>query len=313
MRDGTVTAIEKTGLPEKIRVCLGNGCFIAGTLVTTRSGFKPIEEIVIGDYVLSRNEETGETSYKKVTDTLVRSTQEICTIELETGKIKSTTGHLFMVKDKWWKSAVELVVEDVLVTAEGKEQVVKSIKVEEKGYPVTTYNLTVEDNHTFFVNNEGILTHNMAGFKTCEFLQVRKKLVNEYAEIVNSNKVWNWAEHISDGAELTAKQRKMIKDEAIEKGLIPNAKMKPGTKYPDFEAAGLIKKVDNIPKELWDATDVKQFNWLDKRIIGGRPAGTTWHHSEIEGRMELVPFGIHNIINHKGGRSLGNWASFGKR
>ena len=105
----------------------------------------------------------------------------------------------------------------------------------------------------------------------------------------------------------------MIKDEAIEKGLIPNVKMKPGTKYPDFEAAGLIKKVDNLPKDLWDATDVKQFNGLDKRIIGGRPAGTTWHHSEIEGRMELVPFGIHNIINHKSGRSLGNWASFGKR
>ena len=56
MRDGTVTAIEKTGLPEKIRVCLGNGCFIAGTLVTTRLGLKPIEEIVIGDYVLSRFE-----------------------------------------------------------------------------------------------------------------------------------------------------------------------------------------------------------------------------------------------------------------
>ena len=110
-----------------------------------------------------------------------------------------------MVKDKWWKAAVELIVGDILVTSDGKEQVVKSIKVEEKGYPVTTYNLSVEDNHTFFVNNEGILTHNMAGFKTCEFSQVRKKLVNEYAEIVNSNKVWNWAEHISDGAELTAK------------------------------------------------------------------------------------------------------------
>ena len=75
LRDGTVTAIEKTGLPEKIRMCLGNGCFIEGILVTTKSGLKPIEEIKIGDYVLSRNEETREDSYKKVTDTLVRSTQ----------------------------------------------------------------------------------------------------------------------------------------------------------------------------------------------------------------------------------------------
>ena len=185
MRDGTVTAIEKTGLPEKIRVCLGNGCFIAGTLVTTNSGLKPIEEIKIGNYVLSRNEETGEDSYKKVTDTLVRSTQEICTIELETGKIKSTTGHLFMVKDKWWKAAVELVAGDILLTSDGKEQVVKSIKVEEKGYPVTTYNLSVEDNHTFFVGTEKVLTHNTTNIlKQCNFDkegidEVTKSIIND--------------------------------------------------------------------------------------------------------------------------------------
>ena len=184
MRDGTVTAVEKIGLPEKIGMCLGNGCFIAGTLVTTKSGFKPIEEIVIGDYVLSRNEETGEDSYKKVTDTLVRSTQEICTIELENGNIKSTTGHLFMVKDKWWKAALELEIGDVLITLEGKEQVVKSIKVEEKGYPVTTYNLTVEDNHTFFVSDKGVLTHNMNNvLKRCNFAtEVSEKLNKGVAE-----------------------------------------------------------------------------------------------------------------------------------
>ena len=31
---------------------------------------------------------------------------------------------------------------DILEISHGKEQVVKSIKVKEKGYPVTTYNLT---------------------------------------------------------------------------------------------------------------------------------------------------------------------------
>ena len=188
MRDGTVTAIEKIGLPEKIGMCLGNGCFIAGTLVTTRSGLKPIEEIVIGDYVLSRNEETGEDSYKKVTDTLVRSTQEICTIELENGNIKSTTGHLFMVKDKWWKAVVELVAGDVLVTSDGEDQIVKSIKVEEKGYPVTTYNLTVEDNHTFFVGSEKILTHNTTKLlKKCDYTKEISESITE--EVSKNNKL----------------------------------------------------------------------------------------------------------------------------
>ena len=207
MRYGTVNAIEKTGLPEKIRVCLGNGCFIAGTLVTTRSGLKPIEEIVIGDYVLSINEETGENSYKKITDTLVRSTQEICTIELETGKIKSTTGHLFMVKDKWWKAALELEIGDVLITLEGKEQVVKSIKVEEKGYPVTTYNLTVEDNHTFFVSDEGVLTHNMNNvLKGCNFAkegieEVSESVINGFNK-AETKYVYNMVENPGPLAEI---------------------------------------------------------------------------------------------------------------
>ena len=212
MRDGTVTAIEKTGLPEKIRVCLGNGCFIAGTLVTTKSGLKPIEEIVIGDYVLSRNEETGETSYKKVTDTLVRSTEEICTIELENGKIKSTTGHLFMVKDKWWKAAVKLVTGDILVTSYGEDQIVKSIKVEEKGYPVTTYNLTVEDNHTFFVGKLGILTHNKGKFNKCElagevaeettkeFTQTDEILIQRHGTLKNNKDIIGQSHHLNQDA-----------------------------------------------------------------------------------------------------------------
>ena len=53
-----------------------------------------------------------------------------------------------------WKSALELKNGDVLITSEGKDQVVKSVEVDKKEYPVITYNLTVEDNHTFFVGTE---------------------------------------------------------------------------------------------------------------------------------------------------------------
>ncbi|WP_420802072.1 HNH endonuclease [Tumebacillus flagellatus] len=84
--------------------------------------------------------------------------------------------------------------------------------------------------------------------------------------------------------------------------------MKPGTQYPDFEKAGVIQKVDELPESMWQSSDSAQFEWLDSRIPGGRPKGTTWHHSEIPGRMELVPFGVHNITFHKGGRSPGLWA-----
>ena len=272
MRDGTVTAVEKTGLPEKIRVCLGNGCFIAGTLVTTRSGLKPIEEIVIGDYVLSRNEETREDSYKKVTDTLVRSTEEICTIELETGKIKSTTGHLFMVKDKWWKSAVELIVGDILVTSDGKEQVVKSIRIEEKGYPVTTYNLTVEDNHTFFVNDKGVLTHNMNNvLKGCNFdTEVSEKLSKgvSKAEI-------NTAEGIEDGvkkAKFKYKNNPMDNPKAA-KDIIENSDAIYGfSPNPDSDRIGKFAEYD----------------WTNEEVVANAKEARLQYHKDNESIYKIV-------------------------
>lgn len=50
-----------------------------------------------------------------------------------------------------------------------------------------------------------------------------------------------------------------------------------------------------------------QFAWLNEQI-GGEVKGYTWHHSERAGIMQLIPFGIHNITTHNGGRSPGMWA-----
>ncbi|MBM7543288.1 HNH endonuclease [Amphibacillus cookii] len=63
----------------------------------------------------------------------------------------------------------------------------------------------------------------------------------------------------------------------------------------------------NLPTNLWSASDKIQFEWLNKHIGGARP-GTTWYHTEIPGKMELIGFGIHNIISHNGGRTSGMWA-----
>ena len=41
---------------------------------------------------------------------------------------------------------------------------------------------------------------------------------------------------------------------------------------------------------------------------GDAGIGNTWHHTEVPGKMELVPYGIHNITLHNGGRSAGLWA-----
>lgn len=53
-------------------------CFVAGTLVHVREGLLPIEQIKVGDYVLSKPESgIGEPSYQRVTRTFEYEGQEV--------------------------------------------------------------------------------------------------------------------------------------------------------------------------------------------------------------------------------------------
>ena len=55
-----------------------DACFVAGTLVHTRDGLVPIEQINVGDWVLSKPEVgEGELAYRRVTKTFVFHGQEV--------------------------------------------------------------------------------------------------------------------------------------------------------------------------------------------------------------------------------------------
>lgn len=72
----------KTVLPvlieAKIKRTKEMGCFVAGTLVHTKEGLKPIEQIRVGDLVLSRHESgEGELCYQPVTGTFQYENREV--------------------------------------------------------------------------------------------------------------------------------------------------------------------------------------------------------------------------------------------
>jgi hypothetical protein len=93
--------------------------------------------------------------------------------------------------------------------------------------------------------------------------------------------------------------------QATHVGLIPTIAVDPENNYADFTS--VLVEERTLPDELWLRSDDAQFRYLDD-LIGGRVPGTTWHHHEIPGWMQLLPFGIHNITSHSGGRSQGGWA-----
>jgi len=164
-----------------------------------------------------------------------------------------------------------------------------------------------------------------------DFEEVKEIFAEYYADAVNSDHPWSWGDTIPGGDELTGGQRKAIREYAREKGMVPTVPTyeKDGKTYADFSEHQVFECVLN--KEDWPKTDKEQFdkcNEMLKKAIeenpelakqftkeqleqinrGETPSGYTWHHSEKDGVMQLVPYGVHNSTNHHGGRSEGNWA-----
>lgn len=80
-------------------------------------------------------------------------------IEAAGEQIQTTLGHPFFVIGKGWVKAGELESGNVLKLYGGKEAEIESISIKESK-PVTTYNIEVEDYHTYYVTQSDILCHN---------------------------------------------------------------------------------------------------------------------------------------------------------
>jgi intein/homing endonuclease len=87
------------------------GCFSKGTRVHTKEGVKPIEEIKVGDWVLSAPEDgSGKPEYKRVVNTFVHKNKTIRRIGVFNKKnqsviIVATGDHPFWVEGVGWTRA----------------------------------------------------------------------------------------------------------------------------------------------------------------------------------------------------------------
>lgn len=135
-------------------------CFVAGTLILTAEGLKRIEEIKAGDRVLSADTETMISEYKTVLETFVRRTNEIIHIFIENEEITTTVDHPFWVNGKGFVSAMNLVIGSELINDKGDIVCVENIRRETNRDGVEVFNFKVEDFHTYYVGENGILVHN---------------------------------------------------------------------------------------------------------------------------------------------------------
>ena len=135
-------------------------CFKAGTKILYNDGsLRDIEKVSIGDTVKTFNLETSTIENSLVSNTITRSTSEIYKLSFGSDTVYVTAEHPFYVKNQGWVKVCNLRIGQLLVTSdEGKEPEIEMIeKLNEK---MTVYNITVEDNHNYFVGNQRILVYN---------------------------------------------------------------------------------------------------------------------------------------------------------
>ena len=166
-----------------------NTCSFRGDmLVRTISGYRPISEVRIGNMVLSKNEITGKLTYQSVsnhydnsynatvyitikdsngnTQTIVSNKIHPFFTQVNTGAQlpQSSEGHNYQgnIDNAQWIDASNLKAGYQLLSENGQWQVVQSVRQTEES--LSAYNLTVDNDHTYFVTGSdstyGVWVHN---------------------------------------------------------------------------------------------------------------------------------------------------------
>jgi hypothetical protein len=132
-----------------------HSCFPAGTPVMTMMGTMPIEQVKVGDRVLSQDPNTGELAYKPVQATTLRSPTPLVKVGMGSNSILASIGHPFWVAGRGWQTARHLKVGNALHGLDG----VTVVDNLEELPAIEVYNFVVSEFHTYFVGEARLLVH----------------------------------------------------------------------------------------------------------------------------------------------------------
>jgi Ataxin-1 and HBP1 module (AXH) len=153
----------------QISVC----CFVGETKVKMSDlSDKSIKDIVIGDLIITYNEDNGEQEINEVLNVMSPNKNTLVEYTLSDNTIiKSTPDHPYWVIGKGWSSynpvqtltlynieVSYLEINDSLLSLDGTEIKLIDMKLVKLDDSLKTYNLSVSNNNNYYVNN--ILVHN---------------------------------------------------------------------------------------------------------------------------------------------------------
>jgi RHS repeat-associated protein len=138
----------------------GGACFVAGTLILTQEGFKPIEDIRVGDSVQSWNEVARRFECQPVAKLFTAMKEELYHIRGKGWELTCSAEHPFLVADRSWRIASQMREGDMIHTISGSTTPVLSIEKQRFNEAVQVYNFHVDETHTYCVTSAGLVVHN---------------------------------------------------------------------------------------------------------------------------------------------------------
>jgi RHS repeat-associated protein len=136
------------------------GCFAKGTPVHTRTGLKEIQDVVLGDEVLSWNQETRAFEFRRVVRLISTQRQDLIEIRGEAWRLLCSPEHPFLTPGLEWRMAEELKEGDSIKAKEGELASIRSATKQLLSHPVRLYNFHVEGTRTYCVTRLGLVAHN---------------------------------------------------------------------------------------------------------------------------------------------------------
>jgi len=169
-----VTSLTASGEEEavgELSSAVGEMCFVGGTLVATKEGFKPIEDVKPGDQVWSFDEESAEFSLQPVLQVFKRLTDATISLKVGGVMVECTPEHPFWVESRGWTGASSLEAGDHILALSDETQIVGSVIYRQANAAV--YNFEVRHSHSYCVSTAGLVVHNACTVKKVEISKTK--------------------------------------------------------------------------------------------------------------------------------------------